>query len=75
MRKDNIHHHPLSIMPNQRAANIQVTTIAIDKKLVRDIEKLAKRCDRSRNKIMEMVLRNEIPRYLAQDIDPSSRPD
>ena len=70
-------------MPNQRAANIQVTTIAIDKKLIRaidkglikQIEKLAKRCDRSRNKIMEMVLRNEIPRYLAQDIDPSSRPD
>ena len=62
-------------MPNQRAANIKVTTIAIDKGLIRDIEKLAKRCDRSRNKIIEMVLRNEIPRYLEQDIDPSSRPD
>ena len=62
-------------MPNQRAANIQVTTIAIDKGLIKQIEKLAKRCDRSRNKIMEMVLRNEIPRYLEQDIDPSRRPD
>ena len=62
-------------MPNQRAAHIQVTTIAIDKKIIADIEKLAKRCDRSRNKIMELILRNEVPRYLDQDLDPSRRPD
>ena len=62
-------------MPNQRAAHIQVTTIAIDKKILRDVETLAKRCDRSRNKIMELILRNEVPRYLKQDIDPSRRPE
>ena len=62
-------------MPNQRAAHIQVTTIAIDKKILRDIEQLAKRCDRSRNKIMELILRNEVPRYLEQDLDPSRLPD
>ena len=62
-------------MPNQRAANIQVTTVAIDKKILREAEKLGLRFDRSRNKIIEYILRNEVPRYIAKDIDPSQPPE
>ena len=51
-------------MPNQRAANIQVTTIAIDKGLIKQLDKFAKLADRSRNKVIEMILRNELPRYV-----------
>ena len=62
-------------MPNQRAANVQVTTVAIDKKILRETEKLGLRFDRSRNKIIEYILRNEVPRYIAKDIDPSQLPE
>mgnify|MGYP000025653377 CR=1 FL=1 len=61
-------------MPNQRDPNIKVTSIAINKEILKEVEKLARRCDRSRNKVMELILRNEVPRYLAQDIDPSRLP-
>ena len=62
-------------MPNQRAANIQVTTIAIDKGLVKQLDKLAKMSDRSRNKVIQLVLSNYIPRYIEQNIDPSKQID
>ena len=62
-------------MPNQRAANIQVTTIAIDKGLIKELDKVAKLVDRSRNKVIEMILRDELPRYIKQNIDPSKQID
>jgi predicted transcriptional regulator len=56
-------------MPNQRAANIKVTTIAIDEKLIKQLDKLAKMSDRSRNKVIEIILREETPRYIQKAAD------
>jgi predicted transcriptional regulator len=61
-------------MPNQRVANIKVTTVAIDAAILEQCDQLAAMCERSRNKVIELVLRNEVPRYIEKDLDPARPP-
>lgn len=53
-------------MPNQRASHIGQVSLVIDKKIIRDVDALAKCHDLSRNRTIEMILRNELPDYLAR---------
>jgi metal-responsive CopG/Arc/MetJ family transcriptional regulator len=50
-------------MPNQRAKNKTHTSVVLPDALIRELDKIALEQERSRNKVIEMLLREEVARY------------
>jgi predicted transcriptional regulator len=50
----------LGIMPNQRAKNMRHTSVTLPDALVAKLDQIAIREERSRNKIIEMILREQV---------------
>lgn len=54
-------------MPNQRAPNMRHTSVTMSDELIRKIDEIATREERSRNKVIQMILERQVGKYLEQE--------
>jgi predicted transcriptional regulator len=61
-------------MPNQPAAGKKVTTVLLHEELLARLQKIADREDRSRNKIIEMLLDEQADKCLRENEKVKAKP-